>query len=431
MSKEKPQDPDFAALVGWDWADQKHEVRLLVTGSAEVERYTIDQNPEALCDWVQKLRERFGGEKVAIAIEQARGPVVYALMAYDFLVLYPINPKSLARFREALRPSKAKDDPADADLILELLAKHRDRLRPWKPEHETIRALRMLVEYRRDIVDERTRCTNRLTALLKSYFPQALGWVGDLASNQACDFLLTWPSLERVKEAGGEALREFYSKHGCKSKTIEARLGAISEAKPLTTDRAVVTASVMMVQTTMSQIRCLSEAIEEFDRRIQELFAEHPDCDLFKSFPGAGKVLAPRLSVALGADRSRYESAEELQQFSGIAPVTERSGKAIWVHRRYACPTFLHQTFFEFAAQSIVWSPWAKAFYQERKQLGQGRNAILRALAFRWIRIIYRCWIDRVPYDEQVYQDALARRGSRVARALAETASTSASTPTT
>ena len=80
------QKNEFAALVGWDWADQSHEIRL-VAASGEIERSTIAQSPNGLHDWVQKQRERFEGRKVGIAIEQTRGPVVYALMAYDFFWL--------------------------------------------------------------------------------------------------------------------------------------------------------------------------------------------------------------------------------------------------------------------------------------------------------------------------------------------------------
>lgn len=410
---------EFAALVGWDWADEQHEVRLQATGSDKVERFTIAQQPESLCEWVQNMRERFGGGKVAVGIEQARGPVIYALMAYDFIVIFPINPKSLARFREAFRPSKAKDDPVDADLLLEMLSKHRTRLRAWRPEEEKTRTLRMLAEYRRTTVERRGQCIEQLKSILKCYFPQALQWAGDLKKELAWDFLATWPTLEAVKQAGEAALRQLYSKHHCRRTTIQQRVGQITQAMPLTTDQAVVRASALMVQGIISQLRCLSEVICKFDQEIAEMFADYPERDLFDSFPGAGAALTPRLAVAFGTDRSRYESAEELLRFSGVAPVMERSGKSSWVHRRYARPVFLHQTFVEYAKQSIIKSPWAKAYYQERKRLGQKRYHILRSLAYKWIRIMYRCWVDRTPYDETLYQSSLARRGSRVAALLA------------
>ena len=140
--------------------------------------------------------------------------------------------------------------------------------------------------------------------------------------------------------------------------------------------------------------------------------------ELFSSFPGADEVLAPRLLSAFCADRDRFASAEEIQQLSGIAPVTERSGKSCWVHYRFACPKFLRQSFHEFAAQSIGQSPWARTYYNRRRERGNGHQAAVRSLAFRWIRIIYRCWQTRVPDSEQAYQQALRRRGSPIARLI-------------
>jgi len=116
----------------------------------------------------------------------------------------------------------------------------------------------------------------------------------------------------------------------------------------------------------------------------------------------------------MGSDRSRFESASEIQQYSGIAPVTDRSGKHVWIHRRFACPKFLRQTFHEFAGQSIKFCAWARAYYDMKRGVGKGHHAAVRALAYKWIRIIFRCWQDRVGYDEKTYIRALQRSGSPV-----------------
>jgi len=127
---------------------------------------------------------------------------------------------------------------------------------------------------------------------------------------------------------------------------------------------------------------------------------------------GAGSVYAPRLLTALGTDRSRWDSAADLQCHSGIAPVTEKSGKSCWVHRRLACSNFVRQTFHEFAAQSIRYSTWARAYYDQMRGRGLRHPAAIRALAFKWIRIIYRCWKDQKPYDEEVYLQSLRAKQS-------------------
>ena len=189
MSTERIDTDELAAFVGIDWADVEHEVCLMPCGGGALESSRVKQTPEALSQWTHSLRDRFGGRKIAVAIEQRKGPLIYALMSYELLVLYPVNPKSLASYREAFSVSGAKCDRTDAQLLMELVRSHRDRLRAWSPEDEQTRLLQMLVQERRRVVDEVTRLTNRLSSVLKEYYPQALEWAGELNSEHAVDFL--------------------------------------------------------------------------------------------------------------------------------------------------------------------------------------------------------------------------------------------------
>jgi hypothetical protein len=183
----------------------------------------------------------------------------------------------------------------------------------------------------------------------------------------------------------------------------------------------VLQSSTLMITLLAQQLRVLLSAIAQVEKAITELFPPHPDHALWDSFPGAGAALAPRLLTVFGADRQRFASAVEVQQFTGIAPVTESSGKNRWVHWRWACPRFLRQTLHEFAACSIPHSAWAKAYYQQQRDRGKGHHAAVRALAFKWSRILYRCWKDHTPYDEHRYLEALARRGSPLLARVAAT----------
>ena len=153
-----------------------------------------------LSQWINELQQRFAGQQVAVALEQTRGALIYALMSYEFFVLFPVNPKALARYREAFNVGGAKDDPTDSDLLLELVTLHRSKLRAWRPDDELTRTITLLVQYRRDLVDMRTALTHRLAALLKLYFPQALQWAGELDTFQGCDFLQRWPTLAKVQK---------------------------------------------------------------------------------------------------------------------------------------------------------------------------------------------------------------------------------------
>jgi transposase len=411
------------AWIGLDWADQQHEVCLQAAGSSAVEHSTLQQKPEALQLWLAQLRCRFPQGQIAIALEQSRGSLFYALMNYDFLLLYPIPPKALADYRKALYPSGAKDDPVDAELLLEFLRKHPERFRPWLPDDAQTREIALLGEHRRQLVDDRTALTNRLTALLKGYFPQALEWAGDLSAPLAWDFLAQWPSLEAAKRAPRLQVLKVYRAHTRRSaEEMEQLLEQIQTARPLTTDSAVIESSVLIVQASVGQLRALHAGLRGIEGRLHGLATSHPDYPLFKSLPGAGQVLAPRLLAAWGTDRQRFQGAQQMQAFSGIAPVTERSGKRSWVHWRWACPKFLRQTFHEFAAQSRLQSPWAEAYYQQMRERGLEHQAAIRALAFKWIRIMYCCWKNRTPYNETRYQQALNHRASPLATRLCQLA---------
>jgi transposase len=163
-------------------------------------------------------------------------------------------------------------------------------------------------------------------------------------------------------------VRSFFTQHNCRSQElIEQRLEAIRRAVPAVRDRALIEAAVAMTKVLVELIATLREGIAGFDRRIAQAVAAHPDFAIFDSFPGAGPALAPRLLAAFGSQRDRYLSAADVLTFSGIAPVTERSGKSEWVHVRWACPRFLRQTFHEWADHSIGFCDWARAYYGQQR----------------------------------------------------------------
>jgi len=415
-----PHEP-FAAFVGIDWADAKHALCLQAADSTTREASSLDHTPEAIDAWGCPLRQRFGGHPVAICLELNKGPIVSALCKYEFLVLFPVNPLTLARYREAFTPSRAKDDPTDAELQLERLLKPRDKLQPLQPQSPQMRALAQLVEARRRLVGDKVRITNRLTSALKHYFPHVLRWFEDKDTVIFCDFLSRWPTLKAVQLAHRATLETFFRDHHVRSaEVITQRLQAIKAATPLTTDEGILTPNVLLGQALVAQLRVTVQAIADFDHALAQHAQQHPDFPLFQALPGAGPVFAPRLLVAFGEQRERYTSAAELQKYAGIAPVTERSGKQAWGHWRLQCPTFLRQTFVEWAAESIRHSFWAQVYYQQQRAKGQRHQAAVRALAFQGLRILYRCWQDRTPYDESIYLQALTRRGSSLLHNLAK-----------
>jgi len=412
-SKVLGQELQFAALVGIDWADQKHAWCLQAADTTQRENGEVEHTPEAIEAWVGQLCRRFDNRPIAVAVEQVKGALVFMLSKYGALHLFPVPPTMSAKMREALYPSGSQDDPRDADLLLELLLQHRDKLRRLSPDSEATRRVQNLVEERRNLGDEKTAQINRLTHQRKIYFPQMLEWFEQLDTELVCTLLERWPTLEELQKVPPERLRTFFRKQRCRyPELIERRLVGIRQAIAAIRDRAVIEAKSAVVKVNAQVIRSLVRGIADLDRKIEEAAAAHPDFFIFESLPGAGAVLAPRLLATFGSQRERYASAEEVQTYSGIAPVMKRSGKKKWVHFRWACPKFVRQSFHEWAGHSIAHSQWARSYYQQQRERGKGHHAAVRGLAFKWIRIVFRCWKDRAVYDESRYLTTLAKRNS-------------------
>jgi transposase len=410
--EDKQEKDRLAAYIGIDWGKKQHAICHRDAVSGQLENSLLEHKPESLSSWVRELRARYGGRRIGIALEQSKGPLIYALMSHDFIELYPVNPKQLARYREAFRVGNPKGDPSDAALLQEMLELHRSRLRVWKVDDEQTRLLRILVHERRDVIDEGTRLINRLDSLLCDYFPQAIDLIGNLRTKKACDFLEKWPTLESLQNEDQQEVTSFFRTRRSNKNAIQAKLDKIRTAAPLTSDSVIIASSVIKVKGTIKLLRVIIEQTEDLEQQIEQLYDQHKDKEIFDSLPGAGKALGPRLLVAMGSDRDRYNSALEIQEYSGIAPVTRQSGNTRTVQRRYGCPVFLKQTFHEHAHWSIRKCEWAKAYYSKLRKAGKGHNAAIRSLAYKWIRIIFKCWKDGKPYDESVYLKALQSKGS-------------------
>ncbi len=407
----------YDLVIGLDRSDTKADLHLINTRTGQRRSETINTSPEALWEWLLQLRQQYPEARVGLCLEQPAVHLIPFLETYSWITLYPINPITLQKFREAFVTSRAKDDTKDAFYQAELLLAHHDKLKPWAPEDAPTRAIQQLVFHRRAIVNERTGLTNRLQALLKQYFPQALVLCGeDLWRPLATRFLLKWPTLQAVQKAKPGTLTQFYYLNGSRSaKLLEQRQALIQKAVPVTDDTGVLESHVLRAQLVCRQLQLVVDTIKEYDARIAAAFAQHPDREIFSSLPGAGPVLATRLLASMGSDRERFDSAENLQRYTGIAPVTKQSGGTCYIHRRYLCPKYHRQSFHEYAKESVLWCRWAAAFYLSQRTKGKSHHTAVRALAYKWQRVIFRCWITHIPYSDRTYEAALRKANSPTA----------------
>ena len=192
----------FDLVIGLDRSDRKADLFLIDIRTGQKKKLTLDTAPEALHDWLAKLRQEHPQSKIAVCLEQPATNLILFLETYSWITLYPINPITLQKFREAFVTSRAKDDAKDAEYLAELVLAHHDKLKAWQPDDPQTRRVLQLSYHRRAVVDQRTGLTNRLQGLLKQYFPQALQLCGeDLWRPLATDFLIRWPTLQSVQKA--------------------------------------------------------------------------------------------------------------------------------------------------------------------------------------------------------------------------------------
>ena len=239
MADNVPE-PVFRAFLALDWADKKHAFALEDAVTGQRQSGFLDDTPEAVQAWACELAARFSAAPIAVCLEQSRGPLLSMLLEFENFLVYPVPPQAVAKLRAAFYSSGSKDDPQDAELLLEILQHHRRHLRPLQPDTVEIRQLRLLVADRRDLVDEKTRHKNRLTDRLKQYYPRVLNWFDNLDTSVALDFLERWPTLDQAQQARPSVLRKFFERHGCHNlQRNERRIASIRQAVPLTSDAAV------------------------------------------------------------------------------------------------------------------------------------------------------------------------------------------------
>jgi transposase len=404
---ETRNEPRWAAV---DWGDACHTVCVLESDGKEADAFEVPHTAEGLTEMVRRLH--VGGPIGGVAVETTRSLVVQKLLEAGFTV-YPVNPKLSHAWREGWKVTAPKSDRTDAGVLAEGLRQHGGQLRPLRPDDPLTRELALLCADESRLIADRTALVNRLHGTLKEYYPQALGWFDDWAKPTAWDFVLTFPTPEALAGAKRKKLYGFLKSHCIGLAPLwQERVEGRSQAPAWPSDPPTVQAKSFLAIALAKELRTLQANLDLYRERIQKLYGDHPDSSLFDSLPGAGPKIAPRLLTHLGADRGRFDSAQALEQLSGAVPVTRQSGRSRSVHMRRQCQREFRSTLHLWTFLTLQRSAWARAFYDAARRRGKSHALALRNLARKWLRILYRMWQDRTPYDEARYLAALVRRRS-------------------
>ena len=390
-------------FAGLDWASQVHAVCVIDKRGAVVVSSSVDHDRAGLAEMCRGLK-KVG--VTSVAIERPCGLIVDVLLEAGFTVV-PIHPNIVKATRSRYCTHGGKSDASDAYLLADLLRTDGHRFNPLRPQSPAIRGLRALVRGRQDLVDARVRQANQLRTLLESFWPGAAGVFCEIDSPIALAFIERFPTPASASRLGVARMAAFCARHGYSGRRSPEELlqrlrraPSVSVAEPESQSLGELT--LCLVRT----LQTLSEQIRLLTRRIERDVAELEDGQILMSLPRAGRLGAAQILAELGSERERFDSDQRLAAEAGVTPVTRNSGKFKSVGFRWACNHRLRAALTRLADASRHANEWAAAIYAKARARGCTHPHAVRVLARAWVRVIWRIWTDRIPYDPALHGGA-------------------------
>jgi transposase len=398
-------------FVGDDWAEDHHDLeivdesgRLLVRrrlpegleGVTRLHALVAEQMPD---DWVDLGPDEAAG-RVKVGIETDRGSWVGALVAAGYEV-FPINPMSVARYRERHSTSGAKSDAADAHLLAEIVRLDRAHHRPVAADTDEGEAIKLTARAHQSLIWDRTRHVLRLRSTLREYFPVALQAFDDLDAPETLELLAKAPDPDQAARLSRAtitaALKRAHRRH------VEDRatdLHEILAAQGLRQPPVLQDAYAAVVTSEIAIITALNTQIDRLGAVVGDHFGRHRDAEIYLSLPGLGVILAARILGEFGDAADRYADAKARKNYAGTSPITRASGTKKVVLARYARNRRLGDALHQWAFSSMRGSPGATIYYQQLRGRNIGHHAALRQLANRLVGILHGCLKTGTRYYE-------------------------------
>lgn len=386
--------------AGIDWASEAHEVCVSEEGKV-AERFSASHDERGIAELARRLT-KLGVARVAI--ERPDGILVERLLAAGLRVL-AIHPNQVKAARPRFAVAHGKSDRFDAYVLAELARTDAHRFRALVPDSDETKALRVLTRVREDLVGVRVELANQLRAQLQAFWPGALIF-DDVDSGISLAFIARYPSPEDAKGLGAKRMAAFLSRRGYSGRTDPAELVERVKAAPQGTAGAAESeARRAAVLGLVAALEPIVAKIAKLTVQIRERLAAHPDAAIFRPlFRDAKTAICPATLIAeLGDCRGRYPTEAAMAADAGMSPVALESGKLRVATFRRACDKRLRLAVATLADSTRHWHPWAGEVYRKARARGQDHPHAIRTLGRAWIRVLWRCWQDRVPYDTTLH----------------------------
>jgi transposase len=387
----------WPAFAGTDWGGQQHQLCVVDADGRRLLQLRVSHDVAGLADLDRQLG-RFG-ERLPVAVERSEGLLVEHLQASGHAV-FPVSPRISARARERYKVAAVKDDRFDAFVLADTLRHEHRHWRVLPVPSALLAEIRALTRDRDRLLETQQATEHQLRMILEAYHPAPVRLFSSVDRQITLSFVLDYPTPAVASRVKTTRMSGFLARHHYTGRVAAQILAERMRANLLTGSPGTVAGKSFSARSFTQLLQLLNHQLAEYDDAIAAAVAEHPDSAIFASFPGIGPVLTAVLLAEIGEDRQRFPSAAVLLAESGLAPVTRSSGRSRSVRFRYAANTRLREASMWWAFNSMKESDWASAaFRQARDQRGQHYHRALRGLAARWMRILWRCWTDSVPYD--------------------------------
>lgn len=396
----------YVYRVGIDWASQHHQV-CIVDRAGGCSEETVPHTSAGLAGLADKLAALSpeAPERVAVAIEVPRGPVVETLLERGFHV-FALNPKQLDRFRDRHTVAGAKDDRRDAWVLADALRTDQPSFRRVHVDDPLIIELRELSRLDDDLREELSRLSNRLRDQLQRFSPDLL------ALCPAADELWFWALLDvvgarRPKPLTLKAVHAVLKSHRIRRLTVDTVHAAL-QVPPLRVAPGTIDAAWAHIAVLLPRLRLVHDQRHRIvGARLDQILAElgqeevpgeHRDVTIFRSLPGVGRLIAATV-LAEAAGPLAQRDYQTLRAQGGAAPVTRQSGKKATVVMRWACNGRLRNALYHWARVSVQADAQCRAHYDELRRRGHQHARALRGVVDRLLAVLMAMLTSRTLYD--------------------------------